>query len=76
MSDEIAELAYYYPEPYWTTDHVDSLKNLLLFSTGLRYCCHVICMDEKSSRIQSWLHQWWSRACSRFLNQRPSLTRA
>src|ERR1700729_3072827 len=35
MSEEIPDLAYYYPEPYWLEGHVDSLKNLLLFFDGI-----------------------------------------
>lgn len=35
VSDEMFELAYYYPEPYWSTREIDPIKNLLLFFDGV-----------------------------------------
>jgi hypothetical protein len=35
MSEQLQELAYYYPEPYWSARHVDVMKNLLLFFDGI-----------------------------------------
>jgi hypothetical protein len=35
MNDQMRELAYYYPGPYWLIREVDSLKNLLLFFDGI-----------------------------------------
>jgi hypothetical protein len=35
MTEEMPDLAYYYPAPYWRTDEVDVLKSLLLFFDGI-----------------------------------------
>ncbi len=35
MSEPLADLAYYYPQPYWRGDESDGLKNLLLFFDGI-----------------------------------------
>jgi hypothetical protein len=35
VGDQMPDLAYYYPEPYWRTHEIDSIKNLLLFFDGV-----------------------------------------
>lgn len=35
MSEQVADLAYYYPQPYWLVGEDDALKNLLLFFDGI-----------------------------------------
>lgn len=35
MDELIADLAYYYPQPYWRAGEADGLKNLLLFFDGI-----------------------------------------
>jgi hypothetical protein len=35
MSEPLADLAYYYPQPYWRGDESGGLKNLLLFFDGI-----------------------------------------
>src|SRR5262245_34260204 len=35
MSEQITDLAYYYPEPYWRIGEADAMKNLLLFFDGI-----------------------------------------
>jgi len=35
MSEPLADLAYYYPQPYWRGEESDGLKNLLLFFDGI-----------------------------------------
>lgn len=35
MSEQLTDLAYYYPEPYWGSRDVDPMKNLLLFFDGI-----------------------------------------
>jgi hypothetical protein len=35
MAEQKLDLAYYYPQPYWPTGEVDTLKNLLLFFDGI-----------------------------------------
>jgi len=35
MNEQVTDLAYYYPGPYWLIREVDSLKNLLLFFDGI-----------------------------------------
>jgi hypothetical protein len=35
MSEQMADLAYYYPGPYWLISKVDAMKNLLLFFDGI-----------------------------------------
>jgi hypothetical protein len=35
MSEQLTDLAYYYPEPYWGPGHADAMKNLLLFFDGI-----------------------------------------
>jgi hypothetical protein len=35
MEEPLADLAYYYPQPYWRAGEADALKNLLLFFDGI-----------------------------------------
>lgn len=35
MSEQMPDLAYYYPGPYWRTGEVDAMKSLLLFFDGI-----------------------------------------
>lgn len=35
MTEQMPDLAYYYPAPFWVTGESDKLKNLLLFFDGL-----------------------------------------
>src|SRR5215472_4132725 len=35
MSDQMPDLAYYYPAPYWGLTDVDPMKSLLLFFDGI-----------------------------------------
>jgi hypothetical protein len=35
MSERVADLAYYYPQPYWAAGEIDVMKNLLLFFDGI-----------------------------------------
>jgi hypothetical protein len=35
MDEPIADLAYYYPQPYWRAGEAEGMKNLLLFSDGI-----------------------------------------
>jgi len=35
MNERIADLAYYYPQPYWGVREADDMKNLLLFLDGI-----------------------------------------
>jgi hypothetical protein len=35
MNEPIADLAYYYPQPYWGAGESDDMKNLLLFFDGI-----------------------------------------
>lgn len=35
MSEDLPEIAYYYPHPYWLADEGDWIKNLLLFFDGV-----------------------------------------
>jgi hypothetical protein len=35
MSEQIDDLAYYYPQPYWAAGEADVMKNLLLFFDGI-----------------------------------------
>ena len=35
MTEQMPELAYYYPAPYWLPTETDKLKNLLLFFDGI-----------------------------------------
>ncbi len=35
MDEPLADLAYYYPQPYWRAGESDGLKNLLLFFDGI-----------------------------------------
>ena len=35
MSEQIDDLAYYYPQPYWGPGETDVMKNLLLFFDGI-----------------------------------------
>lgn len=35
MDEPLADLAYYYPQPYWRAGEADGMKNLLLFFDGI-----------------------------------------
>jgi hypothetical protein len=35
MTEQMPDLAYYYPAPYWLPNETDKLKNLLLFFDGI-----------------------------------------
>jgi hypothetical protein len=35
VTEQMQDLAYYYPEPYWRVLEVDAIKNLLLFFDGI-----------------------------------------
>jgi hypothetical protein len=75
MSERVADLAYYYPQPYWAAGEIDVMKNLLLFFDGIAILLPRYMSGREAAADPVLAGPLREKAYCGSLSQKPSWTR-